>query len=57
MLVTEEIESTIGYCTFVGGNMVTWMSKRQDDMSRLNAEAEYRVMAYTSCEMLWLKIY
>jgi len=36
---------------------VTW-SKRQDVVSRSNAEAKYRVLkaiAHTTCEMVWLK--
>ena len=33
---------TIGCCTFIGGNLVTW---RKSKMSRSNAEAEYRAMA------------
>jgi len=46
-------KSTTGYCTFVGENLVTW-SKRQD-VSRSNAETEYRAMVHTTCEMMWLK--
>jgi len=34
--------------------MVTWRSKKQD-VSRSNAEAEYRVMAHINYEMMWLK--
>jgi len=40
-------KSTTGYCTFVGGNLVTW-SKKQD-VSKFSAEAEYRTMAHTTC--------
>ena len=54
MLVTKETESTTGYCTFIRGNPATW-SKKQDVVSRLTAEVEYRAMAYTICEMIWLK--
>jgi len=32
---------------------VRW-SKKQD-VSRSNAKVEYRAMAYTACEMMWLK--
>jgi hypothetical protein len=48
-------KSTSGFCTFVGGNLVTWRSKKQDVVSRSSAEAEYRAMAHTACEMLWLR--
>jgi len=44
-------KSTTGYCTFVGGNLVTWRSKKQD-VSRSSTEAEYRAMARTTCEMI-----
>ncbi|XP_020415537.1 uncharacterized protein LOC109948047 [Prunus persica] len=36
---------TFGYFTFVGGNLVTWRSKKQKVVSRSSAEAEYRGMA------------
>ncbi|XP_021806098.1 uncharacterized protein LOC110750136, partial [Prunus avium] len=34
-----------GYFTFVGGNLVTWRSKKQKVVSRSSAKAEYRGMA------------
>ncbi|KAM2568815.1 hypothetical protein TB2_009006 [Malus domestica] len=48
-------KSTTGYCTFVGGNLVTWKSKKQQVIARFSAEAEYRAMAATTCELIWLK--
>jgi hypothetical protein len=47
--------STSGYCTFVGGNVVTWHSKKQSVVARTSAKAEFRAMAHGICEMLWLK--
>ena len=46
--------STSAYCTYVGGDMVTW-SKKQSGVSRSSAKAEYRAMAHTTCEMMWVK--
>ena len=46
--------STSGYFTFVGGNLVTWRSKKQKVVSRSSAEAEFRGMAHRTCEVLWL---
>ncbi|KAH9770618.1 cyclic nucleotide-gated ion channel 1 [Citrus sinensis] len=37
--------STLGYFTFVGGNLVTWRSKKQHVVARSSAEAEYRGIA------------
>ncbi|KAM1278709.1 hypothetical protein ACFX2J_030693 [Malus domestica] len=48
-------KSTIGFCTFVGGNLVTWKSKKQSVVARSSAEAENRAMASTTCELIWLK--
>jgi transposase InsO family protein len=48
--------STSGYCTFLGGNLVTWRSKKQNVVARSSAEAEFRSMALGICELLWLKI-
>lgn len=33
--------STTGYCTFVGGNLVTCKSKKQNVVAHSSAEAEY----------------
>ncbi|CAN6683311.1 unnamed protein product [Malus baccata var. baccata] len=48
-------KSTTGFYTFVGGNLVTWRSKKQSVVARSSAEAEYRAMASTACELIWLK--
>jgi len=48
-------KSITGYCTFIGENLVTWRRKKQDIVSRSSAEADYRAMAHTTCEMIWLK--
>ncbi|KAM1030863.1 hypothetical protein PS2_034423 [Malus domestica] len=50
-----DCRSTTGYCTFVGGNLVTWKSKKQAVVARSSAEAEYRAMTSTACELIWLK--
>ncbi|XP_040366874.1 secreted RxLR effector protein 161-like, partial [Rosa chinensis] len=47
--------STSGYFIFVGGNLVTWKSKKQKVVARSSAEAEYRGMAHGVCELLWLR--
>ena len=48
-------KSTTGYCTYVWGNLVTWRSKKQSVVARSSAEAEYRALAQSICEGLWIK--
>ncbi|KAL0420890.1 UNVERIFIED_CONTAM: Retrovirus-related Pol polyprotein from transposon RE2 [Sesamum latifolium] len=51
----DDRKSTSGYCTYVGGNLVTWRSKKQTTVARSSVEAEYRAMGHTTSEVLWLK--
>ncbi|OIS98281.1 putative mitochondrial protein [Nicotiana attenuata] len=47
--------STSGYCVLVGGNLVSWKSKKQNVVARSSAKAEYRAMAMATCELVWVK--
>jgi hypothetical protein len=46
--------STLGYMVFLVDNLVSWSSKRQNVVSRLSAEAEYRAVANGVAEACWL---
>ena len=48
------MKSTLGYCVFVGGNLVSWKSKKQSVVSRSSAESEYRAMTQSMSEIMWL---
>ena len=47
--------STSGYCVFIGGNLISWKSKKQDIVVRSSVETKYRAIALATCELIWLK--
>ena len=52
----DDGRSTSRYFTFVGGNLVTWRSKKQNVVARSSVEAEFRGMTLGICEALWLRL-
>ncbi|GJX03534.1 uncharacterized mitochondrial protein-like protein, partial [Tanacetum coccineum] len=50
----ETRRSTYGYSIFLGGNLVSWSAKKQPTVSRSSCESEYRAMANTAAEIIWI---
>uniref|UniRef100_A0A2N9HKD0 Uncharacterized protein n=1 Tax=Fagus sylvatica TaxID=28930 RepID=A0A2N9HKD0_FAGSY len=46
--------STSGYSIYLGDNLVSWSAKKQPTISRSSCEFEYRALALTAAEILWL---
>ncbi|KAL4018546.1 hypothetical protein IC575_022144 [Cucumis melo] len=47
--------STTGYCFYLGDSLISWRSKKQSIVSRSSTESEYRALADTTAELLWLR--
>ncbi|GKB60521.1 retrovirus-related pol polyprotein from transposon RE2 [Tanacetum coccineum] len=44
-----------GWLVYLGDSPISWKTKKQHNVSRSSAEAEYRSMALTTSELKWLK--
>ena len=47
--------STTGYCAFLGGNLITWRSKKQAEISLSSVEVEYRALVKGISEAIWIR--
>ena len=51
----DDHRSTIGFCIFLGNNIVFWCSKKQQMVSRSNIESEYRSLANAASKLIWIR--
>ncbi|RVW88563.1 Retrovirus-related Pol polyprotein from transposon RE1 [Vitis vinifera] len=50
----DDYSSTSAYLVYLGQNLVSWRSKKQQTVARSSTEAEYRSVAATAAELCWV---
>lgn len=52
---SDDRKSTFGRCFYLGNNIVSWMSKRQNSIYLLTAEVEYIATGSCYTQLLWMQ--
>ena len=50
-----DMRFTSGFCVYLGNNLVSWLAKKQQSVSRSSTEVEFRSLAALVAEIKWLQ--
>ena len=51
----DDRQSTSGKCFYLGNNLVSWLSKKQNSVSLSTAKAKYIAIGSCCTQLLWMK--
>ncbi|KAL9271200.1 Retrovirus-related Pol polyprotein from transposon RE1-like protein [Drosera capensis] len=51
----DSTRSTTGFAIYLGSNLIYWQAKKQPTVYKSSTEAEYRAVAYTVVDTLWIR--